>query len=302
MGFPPTARLRSRIAPARSRSFRASGYERTGRRRKERNPSRPQQNQSPAQQNPSRGRQNPNPAQQNPNARSFRQPRLFNRLPPFQRSRAPLVLRRREAASKDAPVRAEPAQASQASFETRLRRSSILRDAPSTLLRMRRWLARRQSPPRRRSIRFLKSKPEFALLARKCRFFRRAPFCRRGARRQPALSSPGPDRLYSIAESFSVQTHFDVDGVTTLGADSCGFDGRPGRAGIRRTADGGNRCWAAIPLQARNRFRRPSATSPVGRQMDAATCLGRIQIGGRAMAFRRSHGWVALARHVEGNP
>jgi hypothetical protein len=115
-------------------------------------------------------------------------------------------------------------------------------------------------------------------------------------------ASPGPDRLYSIAESFSVQTHFDVDGVTTLGADSCGFDGRPGRAGIRRTADGGNRCWAAIPLQARNRFRRPSATSPVGRQMDAATCLGRIQIGGRAMAFRRSHGWVALARHVEGNP
>jgi hypothetical protein len=101
-------------------------------------------------------------------------------------------------------VRAEPAQASQASFETRLRRSSsfetrlrrssILRDAPSTLLRMRRWLARRQSPPRRRSIRFLKSKPEFALLARKCRFFRRAPFCRRGARRQPALcqSWPGP--------------------------------------------------------------------------------------------------------------
>ena len=72
--------------------------------------------------------------------------------------------------------------------------SSILRAAPSTLLRMRRWLARRQSPPRRRSIRFLKSKPEFALLARKCRFFRREPVCRRGARRQPALcqSWPGP--------------------------------------------------------------------------------------------------------------
>ena len=42
----------------------------------------------------------------------------------FQRSRTPLALRRRDAASKDAPVRAEPAQVSGASFETRLRRSA----------------------------------------------------------------------------------------------------------------------------------------------------------------------------------
>ena len=84
MGFPPTARWRSRIAPAPSRSFRASGYERRARHRKERNPNRSQHNQSPAQQNPSRGQQNPNPAQQNPNACSFLQPRLFNRLRLFQ--------------------------------------------------------------------------------------------------------------------------------------------------------------------------------------------------------------------------
>jgi len=80
----------------------------------------------------------------------------------------------------------------------------ILRDAPSTLLRMRfettpstllrmrRWLAPRQSPTRRRSIRFLKSKPEFALLARKCLFFRSQPFVGEGARRQPALCQSWP--------------------------------------------------------------------------------------------------------------
>jgi hypothetical protein len=216
--------LRSRIAPARSRSFRASGFERTGRHRKQRNPSRPQHNQSPAQQNPSRGQQNPNPAQQNPNACSFRQPRLFNRLPPI-------------------PGRAHPPrpEAPRSGLEGRpVRRGaraglwSILRDAPSTLLRMRRWLAPRQSPPRRRSFRFLKSKPEFAFLARKCLFFRRSPFVSESARRQPALCQSGqswPGSALFDRRKLQRPNSLDVHGDDRFGRGFLPFRWSPGKGG-----------------------------------------------------------------------
>ena len=136
MGFPPTARLRSRIAPARSRSFRASGYERRARHRKERNPSRPQQNheQNQAGGNKIQIRRNkiqmPVPSANRGFSIGYR---------PFQRSRAPL---RRRGARLEGRSSARGARAGL---------WSTLRDAPSTLLGMRRWLLPRQSPPRRRS-------------------------------------------------------------------------------------------------------------------------------------------------------
>jgi hypothetical protein len=80
-------------------------------------------------------------------------------------------------------------------------------------------------------------------------------------------ASPGPDRLDSIAESFSVQTHSTCTEMTALGRGFLPFRWSPGKCG------------------------NPTRS---GRR--------ELMIGGRARAFRGFHGWVALARHVEGNP
>ena len=91
---------------------------------------------------------------------------------------------------------------------------------------------------------FSEDKPEFALLARKCLFSEGRLLSARALDASQRYASPGPDRLYSIAESFSVQTHSTCTEMTASGADlpfqwSPGKGGNPAHSGGRESMLGG---------------------------------------------------------------